>query len=163
MIVVSDSSPIISLSMIGQLELLRELYQEIILPQAVYQEIVEEGRHRPGFSEVLEADWIITRSISSESLSKVLALNLGKGEAEAITLASDVHAELLLMDERKGRRVAFKLGIDVVGILGVLVEAKHKSLITLIKPMLDELLHEAGFRMSQTLYDKVLETVGETS
>ena len=161
MIVVSDSSPIISLSMIGQLHLLQQLYSEIVLPQAVYQEVVEEGRHRPGFSEVLDADWISTKDVSNENLSKVLAMNLGKGEAEAIALATDLEAELLLIDERKGRKIASKLGIDVVGVLGVLVEAKHKGLVDELRPLLDELLHEAGFRMGSALYHKVLETVGE--
>ena len=147
--------------MIGQLHLLQQLYSEIVLPQAVYQEVVEEGRHRPGFSEVLDADWISTKDVSNENLSKVLAMNLGKGEAEAIALATDLEAELLLIDERKGRKIASKLGIDVVGVLGVLVEAKHKGLVDELRPLLDELLHEAGFRMGSALYHKVLETVGE--
>lgn len=160
-IVVSDSSPIISLAAVGRLDLLRSLYHQIIIPEAVYQEIIKDRVHRPGFTEVSQADWIFTKSISDQKLSNILSMNLHKGEAEAIVLATELRANLLLVDERKGRTAAKRLGVEVVGVLGVLMEAKHKNLLSCIKPILEDLWFRAGFRISETLYQKVLQEANE--
>jgi len=76
-------------------------------------------------------------------------------------LALETQAELLLMDERMGREVARHLGLTVTGLIGILVEAKHRRLIPAIKPWLDALRDQAGFRVRQTLYDQVLQDAGE--
>jgi len=86
---------------------------------------------------------------------------LDPGEAEAIALAKELKADLLLMDERRGRRVASRLGLRFVGLLGILVEAKHKGLIKAVKPILDSLITKAGFWLGNRLYTRILETVGE--
>lgn len=92
-----------------------------------------------------------------------LQLDLDKGEAEAIALAVESEAGLLLMDERRGRRAASRLGIPVVGVLGILVKAKETMLLPAVKPVLDDLRSKAGFRVSRQLYERVLQEVGESS
>ena len=103
MIVVSDASPLLNLAIIGQLDLLRQLYDEVVIPQAVYDEVVVMGSDMPGASEVREAHWILTRQVQNQPLITALRLQLDYGEAEAIALASELNADLLLVDERKAR------------------------------------------------------------
>jgi predicted nucleic acid-binding protein len=162
MIVISDSSPVISLSAVGRLDMLRLLYGQAIIPKAVWQEITAAGKGKSGSSEVLHSDWIEVRTVSNRALAEALETNLDPGEAEAIALSVETHPELLLIDERKGRAVAKRMKLNIVGILGILVEARHKGIISELRPLLDALITDAGFRVSRKLYEKVLDTVGET-
>ena len=86
---------------------------------------------------------------------------LDSGEAEAIILAKEIQAELLLIDERKGRNEARRFGIKIIGLLGVLVSAKRNGFIDEVKPLLDTLVNQIGFRVSKTLYERVLQEVDE--
>lgn len=92
---------------------------------------------------------------------KPLRQELGAGEAEAIVLAIEAQADLLLMDERLGRETARHLGVRYIGLIGILCEAKHKRLIPTVKPYLDVLRDLAGFRISDVLYQRVLQDEGE--
>jgi predicted nucleic acid-binding protein len=161
MIVVSNASPIVNLAAVGQLGLLRQLYGQVLIPQAVHKEIVIAGRGRPGATEVETFDWIETRRVTDWIVVASLQLELDEGEAEAIALAAELKADLLLLDERKGRVVASRLGLKFVGLLGVLVEAKHKGLILAVRPVLDNLISKAGFWISRDLYEHVLQAAGE--
>ena len=161
MIVVSDTSPIVNLAAVGQLELLRQLYGKVVLPQAVYEEILSAGTGQPGVAEVTAFDWIETKQVENRTVVASLELELDPGEAEAIALAIEIKAELLLLDERKGRTVASHLGLKFIGILGILIEAKHRALIPAVKPIVDDLIQKAGFWISQQLYDFILQTAGE--
>jgi predicted nucleic acid-binding protein len=91
----------------------------------------------------------------------VLQMELDVGEAEAIALAKELAADLLLMDGRRGRDIAARLGLRVIGLLGVLIEAKHRGMIPAVKPILDDLKAKAGFWVSQQLYARVLQAAGE--
>ncbi len=110
----------ISLAAIGQLDLIRLLYEQITIPSAVYREITSGGAAQPGVEEIEQARWLSERPLSSYTLMNALQLDLGQGEAEAIALAVESEAGLLLMDERRGRRAASRLGVPVVGVLGFL-------------------------------------------
>jgi uncharacterized protein len=157
MMVVSNSSALINLSRIGKLTLLRDLYTEVHIPEAVWQEAVVRGEGQAGANEIKMAPWIRTERVKNLGLVKALRQELDAGEAEAIALALEAQAELLLMDERLGRDTARHLGLRFIGLIGVLVEAKKRRLIPTIKAELDALRDVAGFRIAQELYRRVLE------
>ena len=159
MIVVSDTSPILSLALIGRLELLRDLYGTITIPEAVRSEI--SATAQGGAREVAQADWIIIQPIDPGAVLKLLLREVDQGEAEAIGLALKLNADVLLIDERKARHLAAYLEIGVVGLLEVLLEAKQHQLITSVKPLLDDLIARARFRLSHKLYQRTLFTAGE--
>lgn len=159
MIVVSDTSPILSLALIGRLELLRDLYGTIMIPQAVRSEIAVE---QSGAPEVAQTDWIITRPIDPNIVLKLLLREVDRGEAEAIALALQTNADVLLIDERKARHLAAYLELGIVGLLDVLQEAKQRQLIVSVKPILDDLIARARFRLSHKLYQRILFTAGES-
>jgi predicted nucleic acid-binding protein len=159
-IVVSDSSPLIGLASISQLELLHQLYGDVLVPEAVWQEVVVKGAGRPGALAVANADWIHRRSVANRELSRALQRDLGTGEAEAIALAVEVQADLLVMDDPLGRDMARHLDLKFVGVVGVLIEARHKGLIGEVRRYLDE-LRRGGFRIKETLHRRVLADEGE--
>jgi predicted nucleic acid-binding protein len=159
MIVVSDTSPILSLALIGRLDLLREIYGSIVIPEAVRQELMVT--ERSGAQEVSQAAWIITRPIDLDVVLKLLQREVDRGEAEAIGLAVQLNADVLLIDERQARRLAQYLELNIVGLLDVLQEAKQRQLITSVKPVLDDLIARARFRLSHKLYLHTLHTAGE--
>ena len=127
MIVVSNTSPITNLAAIGQLEMLRQLYAKVLIPQAVYGELTFGGVIQPGGREAQTLPWIETKQVTDWVLVTALQMELDPGEAEAIALAVELKAYLLLLDERRGRVVASRLGLHFVGLLGVLSEAKQQG------------------------------------
>ena len=161
--VISDSSPLIALSRIGQLSLLRELYQDVTVPQGVVQEVTSNGAGQPGAEEVSTADWIIAVRVKDQPFVESLRRDLGEGEAEAIALAVELQADLLIVDDLLARQAARNLGLMFVGTVGVLLEARQKGLLPEIKPCLDDLIDLAGFRVSGQLYSRVLREAGEDS
>lgn len=164
MIVVSDTSPITNLAAIGQLDLLQRLYTRIIIPVAVYDEMVNVGKPVPGATEVRTLSWIQTQAVADRQRVNTIREseeNIDLGEAEAIILALEIKTDLLLMDERRGRLVATSYGLQVTGLLGVLVQAKRNSLIQSVKPLLDQLIDQADFRVSDQLYTTILQIANE--
>lgn len=151
MIVVADSSPLIALARIGRLELLHSLFGTLLLPEAVWHEVVEAGMDKPGAGELAHADWIQRRTVSDAGLVALLSQDLGAGEAEAIVLAQEIRADLLLMDERMGRAAATRLGLRVTGLVGVLIEARERGLLPDAEVVVDELHRKAGFWLSEEL------------
>lgn len=139
-IVVCNTSPIIALAGARQLELLRAVYTQIVVPDAVFEEITVAGAGEPGAREVAEAPWIKRQTVGNTPLVTALRLELDAGEAETIALAIECNANLILLDERIGRRAAQRLGLAVVGTLGVLIAAKDQGLLAAVKPVLDALL-----------------------
>ena len=159
--VVSNSSPLINLARIGKLTLLRELFGVLIVPDAVWQEVVVEGAGQPGADEVRSAAWIQRQAVMNTQLVQALQQDLDAGEAEAIALSLELGADLLLMDENLGRQTARHLGLRYVGLIGALVMAKRRGLISAVKPHLDLLRDIAGFRVDAALYDHVLKDQSE--
>ncbi|MBS1250056.1 MAG: hypothetical protein MAG431_01645 [Chloroflexi bacterium] len=159
--VVSNTSPFVSLGRIGNLNLLHQVYGDLLVPEAVWQEVVIDGSGLPGAVEVREADWINVQEIVNKPLVRSLCQSLDAGEAEAIALALEVDADLLIMDERLGREVAQHFGMRYIGLIGVLMEARQRGFVDSIKIKLDQLRDVAGFRISEKLYARILEECGE--
>jgi hypothetical protein len=154
MIVVSDASPLIALDSIGQLELLSLLYRQVLIPPRVYDEAQSD--------RVRAALWLTVVPVEDYSIvEKILAKGLHRGEAEAIGLALQVKAERLIIDERKGRRVAEQFGIHLIGTLRVLVKAKQAGLIDEVRSLVDALIRTIAFRVGSNLYEEILRDCGE--
>lgn len=160
-VVVSDTSPITSLAAIAQLDLLHQLYQRVIIPQAVYDEMVNLANAVPGAIEVQTLPWIETRQASNRTLVIELQEELDAGESEAIALALEIQADRLLIDENPGRAAASRLGLKFTGVLGILLLAKRRGLISLVKPVMDDLIVRASFRVSNEVYAAVLQAASE--
>lgn len=160
MIVVSDSSPLIALASIGHLDLLRALYGRVLIPEAVRDEVSGDIDRR-GAREILLADWIEVRP-ASDTIDLYLARTLvDAGEAEAIGLAIELNAELLIVDERRARDLATTMGLRITGVVGVLLEAKKRALVPAIKPVLDALSATGGFHLSRAFQAAALRAAGE--
>ena len=151
MIVVSDASPLIALGRIGRLDLLKEIFGSLMVPDAVWREVVEAGMGKLGANTVATMPWISRQSVRDTDLVKLLRQDLGAGEAEAIVLARESGADFLLIDERIGRSAAKRLGLTVVGLVGVLIEARERGLLVDTGSLMDQLHGEAGFWISEEL------------
>jgi uncharacterized protein len=123
--VVSNSGPLINLAKVGQFTLLRDLFQHITIPPAVFEEVVVRGGGQPGAGETNSAQWITRGMLEQSDIANILAAELDRGEAEAIALALQEKADWLLIDERVGRRFAQRVGLKVKGTLGVLLEGEE--------------------------------------
>jgi hypothetical protein len=162
-IVVSDTSVINNLAAIAQLHLLQQLFGIVIIPEAVYRELTDPNFPVAGAAEVQTFDWIETRAVTNRSVVEAFSNELDLGEAEAIALAVEIQADRVLIDERRGRAIASRLNLQYTGILGILVEAKSQGSIVEVKPLLDALIHQAGFWVAEPLYNRVLQLVNEDS
>jgi predicted nucleic acid-binding protein len=162
-IVISDTSAITNLAAIDHLQLLPQLYSQVIIPEAVYRELADIDPPVPGTLEVQTALWLEVRRVANLEVVRGLQdeARLDLGESEAIALALELSADLLLIDERRGRAEASRLGVKITGLLGILVEAKRKTLVVAVKPLLDALIATSEFRVSSALYSKILEMVDE--
>lgn len=156
--VVSNTSPILNLAIVDQLELLHRQFGEIVIPSAVLEEL-KVDEERPGSQAIREAfssGWIQTQEASNKPLVQLLKQTLDRGEAEAIALGIEINADWTLLDEREGRKVAKSLGVKVVGILGILLRAKQVGELESLQPVLDELINKAGFRIAPELLSQIL-------
>jgi predicted nucleic acid-binding protein len=160
MIIVSNTSPISNLAAIGQLTLLQQLYGNLFIPPKVYQEILACGSTDPGTLALQTVDWIQVISVTNFDLVDTLQKILDPGEAEAIALAVELNADRLIIDERKGRNEAIKSRLQVTGLLGIVLAAKQKGIIPLVKPILDDLTAN-GFWIRKPLCAEILSIAGE--
>ena len=151
--VISNNSPLVGLFGLNLLFLLRDLYTEVWIPREVEREFLE--RDPIVRREALKnAPWIKTVDLTNPQAAAVY-MGLDDGEAEALALADEHDARLILLDEKKGRRDAEKIGLTVKGTVGILLEAKKEGLIDVIVPLLI-LLQDNGMHLSEWLVDKVL-------
>lgn len=156
MIVVSDTSPINYLLLIGLVDLLPQLYGQVVIPHAVYNELRDPAAPEPVSNWVSSLPgWVEVHIVPNSDP----ALSLGAGEKEAIALALTLKAEMLLMDERKGRREALARGLAVSGTLNILDVAAERDLIDL--PAMMGRLLQSGFRASAVLIREMLERHAE--
>jgi predicted nucleic acid-binding protein len=159
MIIVSDSGPILSFARAGRLEILRQVAGEITIPGAVFEEITVGGQGKPGAGVVLAGTWIKCERVKDRSALNRLSRRLNLGEMEAVVLAGELGASLLV-DEYEDRKEAERIGIEYFGSLRILKEAKERGLIQEIKPILDGLI-ASGTYVSDTLYQEFLRVSGE--
>lgn len=162
MIVISDTSPIGSLFLIDRLPLLPAVFGRIIIPTQVFEELlVLETDFGYDLSEIKSAPWLEVRQVSNPDAVLFFREMLDKGESEAIVLAQELGADFLLMDESEGRKIAQQSGLRIIGLLGLLMQAKRKGIIEAVKPVMDELRSDADFRIAEALYRHVLTEMGE--
>lgn len=153
MIVVSNSTPLIALSRINKFDLLREYFGEIHIPKEVFDEVVTRGGNLSGAEEAASAEWIKVGNVGNKIAVESLSITLDKGEAEAIVLAREKDA-LLIIDDGDGRRTAESLGLKITGTLGILLLAREDGKLDL-KTAIDDLM-AAGFRLSEKEYKRIL-------
>ena len=153
MIVVSDTSAITSLLQIGRCELLAQIYGEVFIPEAVLDELRVTHQSLPPFIRV--------QKISNRSHYQRLIALLDKGEAEAIVLAKEINSDELLIDEADGRRAAIEEGLHIVGLMGVLLEAKQRGLITSVRQLTAELETAATFHVGDPIKEIIFRAAGE--
>jgi uncharacterized protein len=161
MIIVSNTSPLSNLALVKHLFLLEQIYGKIIIPQAVYNELTHPDAGEIIINSIKSAQWLEIYSVINLEKVRKLQEKIHLGEAEAIVLALELNANELLIDERLGRIESEALGINITGILGILLIAKNRNLIIKIKPILDDLINKASFRVSQQLYHHTLELADE--
>jgi predicted nucleic acid-binding protein len=142
--VVSNASPLITFARIGHLESLHSLYPAIHIPTEVYNEVVIPGAGMPGAAAIAKADWIHVSAVQdSRGLAQaILKTGLGAGEISAILLAKELSADVTLMDEWKGRRLAVEEGLAVVGCIGILEELYRRKEIKELRGIYQELIRQ---------------------
>jgi uncharacterized protein len=156
--VVSNTTPIISLLKLSMLDILKDLYGKIVIPKAVYKEI-EYGKDKVYYQNLLNIDWIEIQEIHDIRSLKYF-LDLDSGEAEAIVLATETNADLIIIDEKLGRYHALHANLKVTGTIGILLKAKSNGLIKEIKPLLFELMKKDVW-FSDNLIKDILIMAGE--
>lgn len=151
--VVSNTTPIISLLKIDKLQILKDLYDEIFIPQEVFNEI-EAGKNKEYYTDLSKIEWIRVKKIKDEK-SLSYFLDLDKGEAETIILATELGADLTILDETLGRYHAKHAKLKVTGTVGILLKAQKSGLLSELKPLLYQ-LKEKGIWLSNGLLEKIL-------
>lgn len=157
MIVISDTSPITNLIKIGRLNILHDLFGKVVVPEEVNRELLNWKKLGADISTYQNAPWIELAKVkvTEYQLRAHLSINLDDGEADAIALAFALKADFLLIDERRGRKIARSMGIKAVGLIGVLLEAKNNGVIEEVLPILESLRTKAGFWISEDLFNQV--------
>jgi predicted nucleic acid-binding protein len=161
--VASNTSPISNLAIIGRLSLLRRQFGEIWIPVAVQSELGHLS-HPAALGDIQQAlrdGWIKPQALRADKVARLLAAALDPGESEAIALALELPADLILLDERDGRSAAERAGLRVTGVLGVLLHAKNDGQIKSMKPEIEALRTQARFFLSSRLEESVLAIAGE--
>jgi uncharacterized protein len=149
--IVSDSSPLIVLARIGHLDLLEKLFISVVVPPAVPREVIS----------VALPVWVLERPLMQPVGPRILRASLGPGESEAISLALEIGAQWIILDDRPARRLAESLGLPVIGTLGVLLASKRRGFLAAVRPCVDALLN-SGFRVAPDLYQRVITDAGES-
>lgn len=146
--IVSNSSCLIALDRINRLDLLADSFKEIIIPPAVEKEVD------------LKLEWLSVKQIKNKSVIQTLKTQIDDGESEAIALSLELGDVLVLLDDKKARRIAKQLGLEVIGTIGLILRAKRIGLVNEIKPILND-LQDVEFRIRDSLYNEALRLANE--
>jgi predicted nucleic acid-binding protein len=157
--VVCDTGPLIALFLTDQLEVLPRLYPRVLAPRAVLEEVTAGGSSRPGADQIPRLEWIeVVEGVQPDPL---LAAELGVGEAAVIAAAIQGSADVVLLDDRRARRIANRAyGLRVRGSAGVLVAAKRAGLLGEVRPLLEHLIRE-GYYLSPRVVERAAAEAGE--
>ena len=154
MILIADSSVIIAFQAVDRLDVLRSLFGEILIPDAVYKEVFAvEKKKAPAFIKVVK--------LKNREVFNTLFLQLGAGESEVIALALEKKTDKVAIDDKLARRTAEKLGLKVIGTVGIVLLAKEKKLVPKVKGVLDAMMKKISFRLSDAVVEKTLKAAGE--
>ncbi len=160
MIVVSDTTPLISLLKINRIDLLEKLFDRVLIPDAVFSELTTDERFRLEADQIRQKEFIIVKSVANAEATSLLqrATGLDQGESEAIVLTDEWNADLLLMDEAKGRSVSAQMGLRIMGTIGILMAAyeEHELTADEVKECVDG-LQRAGRHIGQRHYQILLD------
>lgn len=148
-LIIADTSCFIILSKIDELELLQNIYVQIVTTSDIAIE----------FGEVLP-DWVIIKNVSNKNYQDILELQLDKGESSAIALAMEIENCTIILDDYKARKVAQKLNISITGTIGVIVKAKQLGIIKSVQPILEK-IRNSNFRLSKELENQALSLSNE--
>lgn len=156
--VILNNTPLIVFWVLGRFELLRSLYHEVLIPDAVLAEFLAVELH-PRRQALTQAPWIVSAQLKNAHTASIYA-GLDRGESEVLALAVEREARLVIIDERRGRSFALRLHLPLTGTLGVLIAAKQKGLLAAVRPLIEE-LQSAGLYFHPDLIAQVLATVTE--
>lgn len=158
--VIVNTTPLIALSHVGKLDLLKQLYGEIIIPEAVYQElsVKEDSICKKMVDKSL--GWIRIHKIGNQMAKTLYKTQLHDGEVEVMILSKELAADIVIIDDATAKKHAKYLGLPVTGTLGVLIRAKREGYIDEIKPVLDQMI-EKGIYISHSVLEMCLKQVGE--
>ena len=156
--IIANNTPLVALALLNHLDLLRDLYGEVLIPLAVRAEFLDFAPSAR-LQVLAAAHWIKPMAVTSTTLVRGLT-GLDRGEAEVLALAQEQQARLVIVDERKARRMARRMGFAITGTLGVLLLAKEQGLITALRPLLDA-LQASGFFLDESLVWTTLAVAGE--
>jgi predicted nucleic acid-binding protein len=163
MLVVSDTSPLSNLAIIGRLELLREQFGEVIMPSGVTRELsaLDDSEARRLLSAAQQDGWLKEMTLPDWAPFPPELSGLDAGEIESLRLAMAIHADHVLMDEKDGRQRAAAIGVRTIGVLGILIRAKQSGSVTSLRAEVDRLRRDAGFFVDRALEARVFTIVGE--
>ena len=157
MIAVCDASPLIAFSSVDKLYILQQLFDSVIIPFAVRDEVFSSAK-----SQIPLPDFIVVKPLVSETSARFLNMNLHAGESEAIALALELGVERIILDDKQAREVADRLGLKVIGTLGLLILAKKKGPLVEIRPIIKQLIERIHFRIAPAVTNRALVQVGES-
>ncbi|MBW1717880.1 MAG: DUF3368 domain-containing protein [Deltaproteobacteria bacterium] len=159
--VICNTGPIVALSMIDRIDILRDLFELVAIPEAVHKEILEGGAKNEGLASYRKVKWIKVMTLSSP-IDPLLRTSLDTGEAAVIGLAKESSVNLVLIDERKARRIARAIyGLHVIGSARVLVEAKKHGLLDNVGAALQS-MRDGGYWIADSIVEATLRQARET-
>ncbi len=161
--IISNTSPLLNLAIIDHLHLLPQQFDRVLIPPIVLEELKPDTGY-PGVERIEQAlreEWLQVVELKDNNLAQALMLELDEGEAAAIALALEQKYSRILMDERDGRAKAKMLGVQPIGVLGVLLRAKNHGTVTSVKVAMQALKAEAGFFIADDLFKIIIAQAGE--
>ena len=158
MIVISDSSALISLLSVEKLDILGKLFETVMIPEVVYNEVFNK---KVSNLDLKKTKFLQIEKVTDRKMVKLLKMQLDYGESEVIALALEKGIDRVIIDDKQARKVADKLGLKVIGTLGILILAKEKQVIKEVRPLVLSMMEKINFRIDRALLNKILGILNE--